>query len=34
MTVDGSTGVNDWVKVNIDEDDPNVLSWVKVPFLP
>lgn len=34
VTVDGSTGVNDWLKVTIDEDDPNVLSWVKVPFLP
>ena len=34
VTVDGSTGVNDWVKVTIDEDDPNVLSWVKVPFQP
>ncbi|MEA3183652.1 MAG: hypothetical protein QOJ74_129 [Ilumatobacteraceae bacterium] len=34
VTVDGSTGVNDWVKVTIDEHDPNVLSWVKVPFLP
>ena len=33
VTVDGSTGVNDWVKVTVDEDDPNVLSWVKVPFL-
>ena len=34
VTVDGSTGVNDWLKVTIDERNPNVLSWVKVPFLP
>jgi hypothetical protein len=34
VTVDGSTAVSDWVKVTIDEDDPNVLSWTKVPFLP
>jgi hypothetical protein len=34
VTVDGSTGVNDWLKVTIDEHDPNVVSWVKVPFAP
>jgi hypothetical protein len=33
VTVDGSTGVNDWVKVTIDEDAANVVSWVKVPFV-
>jgi hypothetical protein len=32
VTVDGSTGVNDWLKVTIDEDDPNVVSWTTVPF--
>jgi hypothetical protein len=33
VTVDGSTGVNNWVKVTVDEDDPNIVSWVQVPFL-
>ncbi|MEP7113377.1 MAG: hypothetical protein ABI862_08940 [Ilumatobacteraceae bacterium] len=33
VTVDGSTGVNDWLKVTIDVSNPNVLSWTKVPFL-
>jgi len=32
VTIDGSTGVNNWLKVTIDEHDPNVLSWTKVPF--
>ncbi len=32
ITVDGSTGVDNWIKVTIDEHDPAVLSWTKVPF--
>jgi hypothetical protein len=34
ITIDGSTGVNNWLKVTINEDDPAVLSWTKVPFAP
>jgi hypothetical protein len=34
ITIDGSTGVNDWLKVTIDERNPNALSWTKVPFQP
>lgn len=34
VTMDGSTGVNDWVKVTIDEEAETPVSWVKVPFTP
>jgi Calcineurin-like phosphoesterase len=34
VTMDGSTGVNDWLKVSIDEHDPNVVSVTKVSFQP
>ncbi|GAA5016629.1 metallophosphoesterase [Actinopolymorpha pittospori] len=32
VTVDGSDGVDNWLKVTIDPHDPQVLSWVRVPF--
>jgi Calcineurin-like phosphoesterase len=32
VTMDGSTGVNDWVKVTIDEEAASPVTWVKVPF--
>ncbi|MFD2078261.1 Calcineurin-like phosphoesterase [Actinopolymorpha cephalotaxi] len=32
ITVDGSTGVNDWLKVTVDHHDPQVLRWTRVPF--
>jgi calcineurin-like phosphoesterase family protein len=32
VTVDGSTGVNDYLRVTINPSDPKVLSWTKVPF--
>jgi hypothetical protein len=32
ITIDGSTGVNNWLKVTIDEANPQVLSYVQVPF--
>jgi hypothetical protein len=32
ITGDGSTALNNWLKVTINEDDPAVLSWTKVPF--
>jgi hypothetical protein len=34
VTIDGSTGVNNWLKVTISDDEKAVspLSWVKVPF--
>jgi hypothetical protein len=34
VTMDGSTGVNNWLKVSVDEDDPNVISVLQVPFQP
>ncbi len=34
ITIDGSTGVNNWLKVTISENNPAVLSWSKVPFAP
>jgi hypothetical protein len=34
VTVDGSTGVNNYLRVTIDPDNPAVLSWVAVPFTP
>jgi Calcineurin-like phosphoesterase len=33
VTVDGSTGVRNWLKATIDVNNPNVVSWVRVPFL-
>ncbi|MFF4652851.1 hypothetical protein [Streptomyces sp. NPDC001380] len=34
ITVDGSTGVDDWLKVTVDPDggDGRVLTWTRVPF--
>jgi len=32
VTVDGSTGVNNYLRVTIDPHNPAVLSWVAVPF--
>jgi hypothetical protein len=34
ITVDGSTGVNDYLRVSVDSSDPQVLSVVNVPFAP
>jgi hypothetical protein len=34
ITVDGSTGVNDYLRVSVDPSDPQVLSVVNVPFAP
>jgi hypothetical protein len=32
VTVDGSTGVDNYLRVTIDPRDRNVLSWTRVPF--
>jgi hypothetical protein len=32
ITVDGSTGVNNYLRVTIDPRNHNVLSWTRVPF--
>ncbi|MDQ1730370.1 MAG: hypothetical protein QOK10_529 [Pseudonocardiales bacterium] len=32
ITIDGSTGVNNYLRVTIDPADKNVLSWTRVPF--
>jgi hypothetical protein len=32
VTVDGSTGVNNYLRVTIDPQSSNVLSWTRVPF--
>lgn len=32
ITVDGSTGDNDYLRVTIDSRNPAVLSWTRVPF--
>jgi hypothetical protein len=32
VTVDGSTGVNDYLRVSVDQHRKAALSWVKVPF--
>jgi hypothetical protein len=32
MTVDGSTGVDDYLRVTIDPDNKDVLTWTRVPF--
>lgn len=34
ITVDGSTGLNNWLKVTVHENGPEVLSWTRVPFSP
>jgi hypothetical protein len=34
VTIDGSTGVNDYLRVTVDPRDRNVLSWTRVPFTP
>jgi hypothetical protein len=33
VTVDGSTNVNNYLKVTVHERGPQVLTWVRVPFL-
>ncbi|MFI1167225.1 metallophosphoesterase [Streptomyces sp. NPDC020801] len=32
VTVDGSTNVNNWLKVTVDPSTKQVLSWTRVPF--
>jgi len=32
ITVDGSTGDNDYLRVTIESRNPAVLSWTRVPF--
>jgi hypothetical protein len=32
VTIDGSTGVNNWLKVTINPKSKQVLSWTQVPF--
>ena len=32
ITVDGSNGVNDYLRVTVEPNDPKVLTWEKVPF--
>lgn len=32
VTVDGSTGVSDYLRVTVDPHTPDVLSWTRVPF--
>jgi hypothetical protein len=32
VTVEGSTGVDEWLKVVIDKHDPGVLAITRVPF--
>lgn len=32
VTVDGSTGVSDYLRVTVEPRNPQVLSWTKVPF--
>jgi len=32
ITVDGSTGDNDYLRVTIDSHNPAVLTWARVPF--
>jgi hypothetical protein len=32
ITVDGSTGVNNYLRVSINPSGPQVLTWVKVPL--
>ena len=32
VTIDGSTNVNNWLKVTVEPGSPQVLSWTRVPF--
>jgi hypothetical protein len=32
VTIDGSTAVNNYLRVTIDPRNRNVLSWTRVPF--
>jgi len=32
VTVDGSTGVDDYLRVTIDPRNEDVLTWTRVPF--
>jgi hypothetical protein len=32
VTVDGSTGVSDYLRVTVDAHTTDVLSWTRVPF--
>lgn len=32
VTVDGSTGLNNWLRVTVNEEATTPLTWVKVPF--
>ena len=32
VTVDGSTGVDNYLRVTVEPHNPRVLSWTKVPF--
>ena len=32
VTIDGSTGVNNYLRVDRDPQGPQVLSWTRVPF--
>jgi hypothetical protein len=32
ITIDGSTAVNNYLRVTIDPRNRNVLSWTRVPF--
>jgi hypothetical protein len=32
VTVDGSTGVNGYLRVTVKPQDPRVLTWERVPF--
>ncbi|MDF3300164.1 metallophosphoesterase [Streptomyces tropicalis] len=34
VTIDGSTNVDDWLKVTVDPGSKQVLSWTRVPFAP
>ncbi len=34
ITVDGSTGLDDWLKVTVHPGSREVLSWTRVPFTP
>src|SRR3954447_10684182 len=34
VTVDGSTGVDDYLRVTVHERGPDVLTWERVPFAP
>lgn len=34
ITVDGSTALNNWLKVTVHDQGPETLTWERVPFLP